>query len=95
MGFGAGGWQLCCNGAASVTTTRKWHREGCGRAVWSIKHWLTLDDLQILLYTCHVASVRMEQILNSFGDIVVNACDSLRLHEECDLLSLRIDKVRK
>eukprot|EP00438_Fugacium_kawagutii_P013777 Skav232254 [mRNA] locus=scaffold273:148331:150813:- [translate_table: standard] len=34
----------------------------------------------------------MEQILNSFGDIVVNACDSLRLHEECDLLSLRIDK---
>lgn len=37
----------------------------------------------------------MDQILNSFGDIVVNACDSLRLHEECDLLSLRIDKVTK
>eukprot|EP00439_Symbiodinium_sp_Y106_P082888 s1008_g22.t1 len=34
----------------------------------------------------------MEQILNSFGDIVVNASDALRLHEECDLLSLRIDK---
>lgn len=37
-------------------------------------------------------SLRMEQILNSFGDIVENAADSLRLHEECDLLSLRIDK---
>lgn len=35
----------------------------------------------------------MEQILNSFGDIVTNASDSLRLHEECDLLSLRLDKV--
>ena len=41
-----------------------------------------------------LAELRMEQILNSFGDIVMNACDSLRLHEECDLLSLRIDKVR-
>lgn len=79
--------------AAASVMTHKWHTEGFGR-VWSIKHWLTLD-LQILLYTCHVACVRMEQILNSFGDIVVNACDSLRLHEECDLLSLRIDKVRK
>ena len=39
--------------------------------------------------------LRMDQILNSFGDIVVNACDSLRLHEECDLLSLRIDKVSR
>ncbi|CAE7205083.1 unnamed protein product [Symbiodinium sp. CCMP2456] len=37
----------------------------------------------------------MEQILNSFGDIVVNASDALRLHEECDLLSLRIDKVSR
>eukprot|EP00913_Durusdinium_trenchii_P032174 g30127.t1 len=37
----------------------------------------------------------MEQILNSFGDIVTNASDSLRLHEECDLLSLRLDKVSK
>ena len=39
--------------------------------------------------------LRMDQILNSFGDIVVNACDSLRLHEECDLLSLRIDKASR
>mmetsp|Transcript_55947 Transcript_55947/g.130754 ORF Transcript_55947/g.130754 Transcript_55947/m.130754 type:complete len:1124 (+) Transcript_55947:79-3450(+) len=37
----------------------------------------------------------MEQILNSFGDIVLNASDALRLHEECDLLSLRIDKVSR
>ena len=40
-------------------------------------------------------SLRMEQILNSFGDIVENAADSLRLHEECDLLSLRIDKATR
>ena len=37
----------------------------------------------------------MEQILNSFNDIVLNAADAVRLHEECDLLSLRLDKVSK
>ncbi|CAE7529874.1 unnamed protein product [Symbiodinium pilosum] len=41
------------------------------------------------------ATTGMDQILNSFGDIVQNAADSLRLHEECDLLSLRIDKVSR
>ncbi|CAJ1371316.1 unnamed protein product [Effrenium voratum] len=35
----------------------------------------------------------MDQILHSLGDIVMNAADATRLHEECDLLSLRIDKV--
>lgn len=38
---------------------------------------------------------RMEQILNSFNDIVLNAADAVRLHEECNLLSLRLDKVSR
>ena len=44
---------------------------------------------------CELSMFRMDQILNSFGDIVLNATDALRLHEECDLLSLRIDKARE
>ncbi|CAK9057839.1 unnamed protein product [Durusdinium trenchii] len=51
----------------------------------------TIKDLQS--YNSVLEIAEMEQILNSFGDIVTNASDSLRLHEECDLLSLRLDKV--
>eukprot|EP00930_Biecheleria_cincta_P042504 TRINITY_DN29251_c0_g1_i1.p1 TRINITY_DN29251_c0_g1~~TRINITY_DN29251_c0_g1_i1.p1 ORF type:complete len:1177 (+),score=268.20 TRINITY_DN29251_c0_g1_i1:131-3661(+) len=37
----------------------------------------------------------MEEILNSFDNIVGNVTDAVRLQEECDMLAIRIDKVNR
>ena len=90
MGFGTGGWPLCSN----VCLVSLAVLISCPVLDWLF--WNVLDTFQYWkLSHWRMGFLRMDQILNSFGDIVVNACDSLRLHEECDLLSLRIDKASR
>jgi len=106
----AGGGQTTVNRAASTSTikervlnkkntaeTHNGDRTPAGTTTTSMVVPMTFSDM--FRFNAQVMGFGsggwMEQILNSFGDIVENASDLLRLHEECDLLSLRIDKVTK